>query len=75
MGWTTASAKNASVWNGPNVWKADWDQNQMDFHSAVIVGDKNVNVADVVVAKPVVVKHSEPKVDVVIVHPSVHGSV
>jgi len=70
MGWTTASAKNASVWNGPNVWKADWDQNQMDFHSAVIVGEnKNVKVADVMV------KHPEPKVDVVIVHPSVHGSV
>lgn len=44
MGWTTADPKNASVWKGPNVWAADWDQNQMDFHSAVIVGENGHHV-------------------------------
>ena len=59
MGWTTADEKNASVWKGPDVWRANWDQNQMDFHSAVIVGEAN---------KAVVVKKDGFK------HPALKGS-
>lgn len=77
MGWTTADAKNASVWKGPDVWRAKWDQNQMDFHSAVIVGENNkaVTVAtpEVKVTEPVV----DTRVDVeddIMAHPSLHGS-
>lgn len=68
MGWTTADAKNASVWKGPDVWRANWDQNQMDFHSAVIVGENN---------KAVVVTEPEASVTVVDTgaskHPALHG--
>lgn len=66
MGWTTADPKNASVWKGPNVW-AGWDQNQKDFHSAVIVGE---HVPDSL--HPVVPHVTVPDVHVVDTHMPTH---
>lgn len=38
LGWTTATSKNASVWEGPKVWEGV-DKNSMDFNSSLVAGN------------------------------------
>lgn len=42
MGWTTVKSTDASKWIGPDLWEG-WNTDSKDFHSALIVGDKEMN--------------------------------
>lgn len=73
MGWTTADAKNASVWKGPDVWRAKWDQNQMDFHSRIVAGDNISATVKTVDTPTAAVVETSVDDDDMMAHPALHG--
>lgn len=73
MGWTTADAKNASVWKGPDVWRAKWDQNQMDFHSRIVAGDNISATVKTVDTPTAAVVDTSVDDDDMMAHPALHG--
>ena len=60
LGWTTATSKNASVWEGPKVWEGV-DKNSMDFNSSLVAGNNWTTPAvttHTTIVAPTVVTHA-----------------